>query len=254
MTCMQMDFKNPALGEARLERGRATMYQALRRLIRGNKLTNKGFSELAQWSNPWAPKGWVSNTMVSYIIHEKTSMLGPGAMDALGQLNLQLARYAGASSTEVDELPDLGKPPSRLRLPPADEVWFIRSAETGLPCDAGDLYRIRLGRLQPEGADPGTINDEEAKELSTMLSMLGQTWCRQRKLLLSEGMPQILELYPVAEQERKRLLQLVIAGLEIYQGQQLMAELPAIGELVGGLTGKPAPVTSTALGLMLRKV
>lgn len=254
MTCIQMDFNDPALGEARLERGRAAMYQALRRLIRGNRLTNKGFSELAQWANPWAPKGWVSTTMVSYIIHEKTSMLGPGAMDALGQLNLQLARYAGASSAEVDELPALGNPPSRLRLPGPDEVWFIRSVQTGLPCDAGDLYRIRLGRMTADGAEPGLINDEEAKELSTLLSMLCLSWCRQRKLLLSEGMPKMLDMYPVKEKARQQQLQLVVAGLEIYQGEQLMYELPAISDLVGGLTGKPAPATSMGLGLLLRKI
>lgn len=254
MTCIQMNFKDPVLGEARLERGRAAMYQALRRLIRGNKLTNKGFSELAQWANPWAPKGWVSTTMVSYIIHEKTSMLGPGAMDALGQVNLQLARYAGASSAEVDELPALGNPPSSLNLPGPDEVWFIRSKQTGLPCDAGDLYRIRLGRMTVDGAEPGRINDEEAKELSTLLSMLAQGWCRHRKLLLSEGMPKILEMYPAKNMERQRQLQMVIAGLEIYDGDQLMHELPAISELVGGLTGKPAPATSMGLGLLLRKI
>lgn len=249
----RMDLRDPSLGEARLERGRATLYAALRRLIRGNQLTNKGFSELAKWANPWAPKGWVSTTMVSYIIHERTNMLGPGAMDALGQLNLQLARYAGAKSPDVDELPDLGRPPSRLNLPAPDQVWFIRSAETGLPCDAGGLYMIRLGRLLPEGADPGTISDDEAKELSTLLSLLVGNWCRQRKLLLSEGMPKILEMYPVADQHRRQQLQLVLAGLEIYRGPQLMGELPAIAELVGGLTGKPAPSTSAALGLILKR-
>lgn len=253
MTFPDMDLRDPIHGEARLERGRATMFAALRRLIRGNQLTNSGFRELAKWANPWAPKGWVSTTMVSYIIHERTSMLGPGAMDALGQMNLQLARYAGASSAEVEELPDLGKPPSRLNLPAPDQVWYIRSAETGLPCDAGDLYRIRLGRLLPEGAEPGTISDEEAKDLSTMLSMLVGNWCRQRRLLLSEGMPRILEMYPVGDPHRRQQLQLVLAGLEIYRGQQLMTELAAVSELVGGLTGKPAPATSTALGAMLKR-
>ena len=35
-------------------------------------------------------------------------------------------------------------PPSSLNLPGPDEVWFIRSKQTGLPCDAGERYRIRL--------------------------------------------------------------------------------------------------------------
>jgi len=67
-------------------------------------------------------------------------------------------------------------------------------------------------------------------------------------------MPKILEMYPAKNMERQRQLQMVIAGLEIYDGDQLMHELPAISELVGGLTGKPAPATSMGLGLLLRKI
>lgn len=248
-----MDTQWAGQGDLQLESGRACFLRAIRGLMKRNGLTNRRFYELSKWANPWFDDGGMSPTMISYIQGGNTKTLGPRAIRSLGQINLRLAERAGASSPDVDALPRIGMLPSRLELPEPEACWYLRHPETGLPLNSGGLYQVRTGELIPEGLEDDAISDTQAAALSSALARLAQRWLIDQGILPSEGIGRVLSFYPVEDAGRRRRLQLVMAGLEAYNGEELTMEVPAIGALIGGLTGEPPARSSTDLAQRLNR-
>jgi hypothetical protein len=89
---------------------------------------------------------------------------------------------------------------------------------------------VWLGRLLPEDMDgDGHISDMEAKKLSANFSRIIQGWARDRRLTLTDAMARVLENYDSGDDIRQKTLKSVIAGLDVWSGEQLNQELPALG-------------------------
>jgi len=224
------DFIGSAHGLDRLARGVQAMSKGVRMILYRNNLTHEQLVKLSQWANPWGLT-WLSTSQISYLRTGTLLKAGPRTIDALGQVNLRLAQAAGVSSPEVDDLPSFGPIPAGLVLPP--EPFFLRHPQTRHPLDAGGLYLVWLGRITPEGLDDGAISDMEARRLSGNISRIIQGWARDRRLTISQAMDKLMEVYPTTEETRRQRLRMVAVGFEVFTGQALVEELPALGEVLG---------------------
>lgn len=224
----------PEDGLARLMEGRHQFAIAIKRLLARNGLTHASLAAVAAWANPDG-RNWLSTSQISYYRTEHNKILGPKPCDALGQLNLALAWLAGDHSPAAQGMAQLGKPPGAVRRL-LDDPFYLRHPDTGLPMNAGDLFMIWIGRLRPEQDEL----DIDATRFSRDLARWAQQWCSDQKLLLVDGMPRILQAYPITEHDRVQRLRGVIAGMGEWTEEQIAAEVRAIAEMVGALTiGRP---------------
>jgi hypothetical protein len=229
------DYAGSEFGLDRLASGIVMFSRSVRMLLARNNLTHEQLVKLSQWCNPWGLT-WLSTSQISYLRTGMLKKAGPQTIDAFGQINLRLAEAAKASSTAVDELPDFGPIPSAaLGLP--EEPFYLRHPNSHEPLDAGGLYLVWLGRLQPEGMEEGGISDQEARRLSANLSRIVQAWARDRKLTIGQAMEQALTAYGVPEESRRQRLRSVVVGFEVYDGPSLDKELQALGAMLGALDG-----------------
>lgn len=232
------EYATPEHGLDRLAAGVITFSKAIRMLLARNDLTHEEMVRLSQWANPWGVT-WLSTSQVSYLRTAATKKIGPQAIDALGQLNLRLAQEAGATGPAIEALPDFGSLPDSFCLP--DEPFYLRHPESGEPLDAGGLYMIWLGRLVPAGiGNDGHISDMEARRLSGNLSRIIQAWARDRRLTIGQALEEALKAYGVEEETRRKRLKAVAVGFEVFSGEQLTDELPALGAVLGSLDGDGA--------------
>ena len=228
------DYAGSEHGLDRLAGGIVVFSRAIRMLLARNGQTHEQLVKLSQWANPWGLT-WLSTSQVSYLRTGQLKKAGPQTIDALGQVNLRLAQFAGASSAAVTDLPDFGPMPGTLGLP--EEPFYLRHPVSHEPLDAGGLYLCWLGRLQPECLEEGHISDMEARRLSGNLSRIVQGWARDRKLTIGQALEQALAAYAVAEERRCQRLKSVVVGFEVFTGEDLDAELPALGAMLGALDG-----------------
>jgi hypothetical protein len=228
------DYASSEYGLDRLAGGIVVFSRAVRMLLARNGLTHEQLVKLSQWCNPWGLT-WLSTSQVSYLRTGQLRKAGPQTLDALGQINLRLAQAAGASSAAVADLPTFGPIPSTLGLP--EEPFFLRHPVSHEPLDAGGLYLVWIGRLQPECLEEGHISDMEARRLSGNLSRIVQGWARDRKLTIAQALEQALTAYGVVEEGRRQRLKSVVVGFEVFSGSDLDQELPALGAMLGALDG-----------------
>lgn len=232
------DWGTPEHGLDRLAAGIQTFSKAVRMLLARNDLTHHGIVRLSQWCNPWGMT-WLSTSQVSNLRTGGLRRVGPQTLDALGQINLRLAQKAGATGLLIDALPPFGPIPDEFDLP--DEPFYLRRQDGNQePLDAGGLFMVWIGRLKPAGVgEDGHISDMEARRLSGNLSRIVQSWARDRRLTIGEALEEVLRGYPADEFRRKRL-KAVAVGFEVFSGEQLTEELPALGAMLGSLDGDGA--------------
>jgi hypothetical protein len=229
------DFVGSEHGLDRLAGGIQTFSKAVRMLLARNNLTHEQLVKLSQWCNPWGLT-WLSTSQVSYLRTGTLKKAGPQTLDALGQVNLRLAQAAGANSTAIEGLPDFGPIPSTLGLP--EEPFYWRHPVSHEPLDAGGLYLMWIGRVVPEALEgDGHISDMEARRLSANLSRIVQGWARDRRLTIAQALEQGLTAYGVVEESRRQRLRAVVVGFEVFTGEELDLELPALGAMLGTLDG-----------------
>jgi len=228
------DYASSEYGLDRLAGGIVVFSRAVRMLLARNGLTHEQLVKLSQWCNPWGLT-WLSTSQVSYLRTGQLRKAGPQTLDALGQINLRLAQAAGASSAAVADLPDFGPIPAALGLPV--EPFFLRHPVSHEPLDAGGLYLVWIGRLQPECLEEGHISDMEARRLSGNLSRIVQGWARDRKFTIAQALEQALTAYGVVDEGRRQRLRSVVVGFEVFTGSDLDQELPALGAMLGALDG-----------------
>lgn len=148
-------------------------------------------------------------------------------------VNFRLAAAAGNRSQEVLKMLekyDFGAIPENFNLPP--KPFFLAHPETGDPLDAGGMFMVTLGLIEPEGLGEAHISAKEAQELSRCLSRKAQAWILANKLILSDGVAKILERYASTEEHKRLLLKNVIFEIQTYTEDQLTEELPAIAGLL----------------------
>lgn len=223
-------------GRKRHEQGRITFARCIRLLLARNDLSHQDLKDLAAWANPDG-RNWLSTSQVSYLRTLRLKAVGPRTLDALGQLNLALAHLAGDDSRKAQAMGTLPPPPRHVAEKLASP-FYLRDPDTDLPMDAGDLYRVWIGRATPEGADALFITDDEAQAFSFRLAELVQRWCQSRDALLFQCLPSILDLYPVDAQPRIERLRRVVAGIETFSAADLQEELRALAAMVGAMTGQ----------------
>jgi len=228
------DYAGTEHGLDRLASGIVMFSRGVRMLLARNNLTHEQLVKVSQWANPWGMT-WLSTSQVSYLRTGQLKKAGPQTIDALGQLNLRLAQAAGVSCPAVAELPDFGPIPGTLGLP--EEPFYLRHPVSHEPLDAGGLYLVWLGRLVPEAMDEGHISDMEGRRLSGNLSRIVQAWARDRKLTIAQALEQALTAYGVVEEGRRQRLRAVVVGFEVFSGEDLDRELPALGAMLGALDG-----------------
>lgn len=233
------DFIGSEHGLDRLAKGVQALSKSVRMLLLRNDLTHEELVRLSQWCNPWGMT-WLSTSQISYLRTGAITKAGPRTLDALGQINLRLAQAAGNTSPRVRQLYDFGPIPSSLGLPA--EPFYLSHPSSQDPLDAGDLYMVMLGRLDPHGLDDGAISDMEARRLSGNLARIIQSWARDQRLTIAQAMDRLLECYPVKEQARRNRLRMVAVGFEEYTGEALGEELQALGELLGTLVDTSTPI------------
>jgi hypothetical protein len=236
-------------GLARLDNGRQVFAKAMKTLLLRNDLSHAELKVLSEWANPSTP-GWLSTSQISYLRTGRLKAIGPRTIDALGQLNLHLAKLAGDDSPDVRELP---KPPplpnslkGRLERP-----FFLRHPETGLALNAGDLSMIWLGRLDPKDLADDGVSSREARRISEALSIWLQKWCMREGVLLTQGMPQILDAYGVKEKARKDALRSVATGMRVFEPEELLSEREALARMLQTLNGGTPPADARELSLLV---
>ncbi|MBU6250946.1 MAG: hypothetical protein KGO47_07270 [Cyanobacteria bacterium REEB417] len=208
------------------------MAKSIRMLLSRNDLTHEQLVKLSQWCNPWGMT-WLSTSQISYLRTGTTKKIGPGSIDALGQVNLRLAEAAGATGPLIAELPPFEPIPKTLGLP--EVPFYLRHPNSGEPIDAGGLYLIWLGRLEPEGVSDGHVSDMEARRLSANLARLAQAWARDHRMTIGQAMNELLQAYGVDDERRQRRLREVVVGLTEYTGAEFSEELPALGAVLGAM-------------------
>jgi len=231
------DYSGSEYGLDRLASGIVVFSRGVRMLLARNNLTHEQLVKVSQWCNPWGMT-WISTSQVSYLRTGQLKKAGPQTIDALGQVNLRLAQAAGASSAAVAELPDFGPFPSALGLP--EEPFYLRHPVSHEPLDAGGLYLVWIGRLVPEAMDEGHISDMEARSLSGNLSRIVQSWARDRRMTIAEALDQALTAYGAPEEARRKRLRSVVVGFEVFSGEELSQEMPALGSMLGEIDGNGA--------------
>ena len=236
-------------GLARLDHGRQVFAKAMKTLLLRNDLSHAELKVLSEWANPSTP-GWLSTSQISYLRTGRLKAIGPKTIDALGQLNLHLAKLAEDDSPDVREMP---KPPplpsslkGRLQRP-----FFLRHPETGLAMNSGDLAMMWLGRLEPQGLADDGVSAREARRISEALSIWLQKWCMREGVLLTQGMPQILDAYGVKEKVRKEVLRSVASGMRVYEPEELLSEREALARMLQTLNGGTPPVDARELSLLV---
>ena len=232
------DWIGPEHGADRLARGIATFSKAIRMLLAQNQLTHEQMVKLSQWANPWGMT-WLSTSQVSYLRTGQTKKIGPHTVDALAQINLRLAEAGGVTvpRDEEDPLHDFGPAPEGL-IP--DEPFWLKHPRTGDPLNAGDLFMVWIGRLTPQGLDDGHISDMEARRLSANIGRIVQAWARDNKMTIGKAMNEAVRFYGDHGERRQQRLRAVIVGFEVFSGEDLTEELPALGEMLGRLDGDGA--------------
>jgi hypothetical protein len=228
------DYAGSEYGLDRLANGITVFGRGVRMLLARNNLTHEQLVKVSQWCCPWGLT-WLSTSQISYLRTGQLKKAGPQTIDALGQINLRLAQLAGASSPAVADLLDFGPMPSTLGLP--EEPFYLRHPVSHEALDAGGLYMVWLGRLQPECLEEGHISDMEARRLSGNLSRIVQGWARDRKLTIGQALEQALTAYGVVEESRRQQLKSVVVGFEVFSGENLDREIPALGAMLGELDG-----------------
>lgn len=226
------DYSGTEYGLDRLAKGVDTMAKSMRMLLAGNNLTHHQLVRLSQWCNPWGLT-WLSTSQISYLRTGTTKKVGPGTIDALGQVNLRLAEAAGATGPLIEDLPSFGPLPKSLGVP--EVPVYLRHPLSGEPIDAGGLYMIWLGRLAPEGLADGHVSDMEARRLSANLARLTQGWARDHRLTLNQALERLLQAYGIDDERRQRRLREVVAGLAEFTGEELGEELTPLGAMLGSM-------------------
>lgn len=233
----RQDFVSSEYGSERMAQGIITFSKAMRMLLSRNDLTHEKFVEFSQWANPWG-QTWLSTSQVSNLRTGQLKKAGPQTLDCIGQINLRLAEIAGDQNQQVLELPDFGIMPASFK---PKEPYFLKHPVNAKPLDAGGLFMMWIGRLQPEGIGSGHISDKEARKLSQNIERIVQAWARDRRITLRDAMDAIVIGYGVEDDARQKKLKNVICGFDAYSGEELGEELHAIGEMLG-MIDSTAPI------------
>ena len=212
-------------------------------LLGRNDLTHEEMVRLSKWACPWG-ENWLSTSQISYLRTATTKKAGPQTIDALGQVNLRIAEAAGDKSPLVRQLPDFGRMPFKL----PGEPFYLRCPDSHDPLDAGGIFMMWIGRLTPEGLDEDAhISDMEARRLSGNLSRIVQSWARDEKMMLSDAMVEAVDAYSVRETKRQQKLKAVVAGFDVFTGEELSDELSDLGKLLGVLVDGDGPIPASAV-------
>lgn len=230
----RLDFVGSEHGIDRLNAGVQTTSKAVRMLLGKNNLTHEELVRFSKWANPWG-ETWLSTSQVSYLRTATLQKAGPQTLDALAQVNLRLAQAAGDRSPLVRELFDFGPMPAKIQLP--EEPYFLRHPDSREPLDVGGIYQMYVGRLTPEGLEDSHISDMEARRLSGNISSIVQAWARDRRLLFAAAVDQAVDAYDVPDRKRNARLKSVIAGFDVFSGEDLADELADLGKMLGVLDG-----------------
>lgn len=222
-------------GRKRHAEGRQAFSRLIRQLLFRNHFSHQNLRDLSEWANPDGPN-WLSTSQISYIRTGRLQAIGPRTIDALAQANLALARLSGDDSREAMTTAHLPGPPRKLR-PLLEAPWFLRHPETQMPMDAGDLYRVWLGRLDPAKAASYEFSDDEAAQVSQSIRDAVQQWAQGQGLTLAAAKGRILAAFPSDEPARLERLMWVLSGFEVYSGEQLHDELQALAIMVATLRG-----------------
>lgn len=218
----------------RLTEGRARFARLLKALLARNRLSHAGLKAFHDWAEP-DQRTWLSTSQISGLRTSKLRAPGPRAFDSLGQINLRLAQLLRVDAPAVRTLTPLppGLPSDLKHL--ADSAWFAPRPDTGLPMDAGDLFLVWLGRLDPQVEDRG-YSDREARAVCERLALLVQAWLADRSLLPSNGRTQIEEFYaPTASSAKERIWTALMGGAAL-GGEELAEVEDSVRSLLGRLS------------------
>jgi hypothetical protein len=222
----------------RFVKGREKLAGVLRLLLEENRLSHAEMVELYRWSCP-DTKTWLSTSQLSSLRNAKLPKPGPQLFDCLGEINLRLAQLAGDDSPEVKALEDPGPLPTNLKRLRDAPPFFIQNQLTRLAMDAGDLFRLYIGRLDYEDArldrDALVKSDQEAGRISHDLATFVQQWQVEQGVLLMDVKGKVLASYGVADPKRQDRLWSVLLGESRYTGKELAEETDALRFLVGRL-------------------
>lgn len=222
----------------RFVKGRKRLAGVVRLLLDDNRLSHADMVELYRWSAP-DTGAWLSTSQLSTLRNAKLAKPGPQLFDVLGEVNLRLAQLAGDDSPAVRKLPDAGPLPTTLKRLRDEPPFFLKNPETGLAMDAGDLFRLFIGRLEFDddrlGLDALVKSDDVAKRLSDDLALWAQRWMLGQGLLPIEAKGKILNAYEVTEPKRQQRLWSVLLKERAFTGQELTEEIDGLRFLVGRL-------------------
>ena len=172
------------------------------------------------WSHKVLPQlseildlGRVHNSQISNLRNGKLSSPGPEVFLALAQVNKILDHGIEAIRDQLEnDYPELWKI--------LKESSFPLKNDSGDPLSAGELFEIFSGLKPLPSSFDWFIEDEEAAELSEVLS---DHFCKNRPWRRCKA--DIMNAYSVTKIERRNRFAEVIAGLRDYTAEELDGEL-----------------------------
>ena len=157
--------------------------------------------------------GRVHNSQISNLRNGKLSSPGPEVFLALAQVNQILDQGVETIRDQLEiKYPELWKILQESAVPLKND--------SGRPLSVGELFEIFSGTRPLPSSFDWYIEDEEASELSAVLS---DHFCQNRPWRYCKF--DIMKAYPVTKVSRRERFAEVIAGLRDYTAEELDGEL-----------------------------
>lgn len=207
----------------RFASGRAKFGWIVRFLLVANDLSHAQLAELHALLAP-DDAGFLHKSQITALRHGKQPKPGLQIIDAIGTINLGLARLAGIGEP-VKPLP---QPFEALR----GCARFVVHPSTQLPLDHADMFLVLCDRL--DIATDG-MTAQEAADLSRKVALWTQGWLLARGLIVAEGQADVLQHYPAVLESRRERLWDVVQGKTIWTADQAQDELPDLQQMIGAM-------------------
>lgn len=213
----------PAHEHPRFVEGRRQLAWLVGFLLSANDLSHASLTEL---QNALCPEqvGWLHKSQVTLLAAAKQPKPGLQVIDALGELNLALARLAGHLEPPVPPLPQHFE---RLR----GRARYVKNPTTGQPLGPNDLFAVLCGRLPLHNH----MTAEAAAALSRQVALWVQQWLLFQGVIVSQGHDVVLRHYPGEYEHRRQKAWQVVMGQSVWSAVEAEDELPSLKAMLGSM-------------------
>ena len=198
--------------------GRSSLAKVVQRIVSANQFTHSELKSFHDWSNP-GRESWLSTSQISALRTGKLSAPGPKIFEAVANINLRLASIADSLMPLNCQLPEVTDSAKHIERFKDRCPVFVVNPITELPLNAGDVFMVFLGYLDPNIQEHG-YSDRHAQMVSARMALYIQSWMLEEKLLPIQAKPVLLKAY-AGPDDRAEKFWFVVMGGHPYTGEEL---------------------------------